>query len=412
MTLFLIFAVAILIVLMCYQYLPVNDPDLPKYRRDVASVEYVLNNPDLLISKLGFSSAGNWREKDTVKYDCVIPIDLYTYPNNVIQGYFIDISGENGYLIVDADNNLYQYQVTGDYQQLRDAEDIIFSPYDGLMYTYKKKVHLVTGSAQAIPDLKERYTAYIGQKSAGDGDIIQPQSYISARYGPEYSIFYSGSLANFNYVSQGDTTIYYRGRGSRSEGNCTLTAIYNALNYISTTSARGSLPVSYETALIDAKKDAFYSKYASNPTYVIDTPKVLPALYADIRAYAIEAHSYEVEALTQLQVEDVINHMLTAYGSPVEAKNNYSASYSRQVLDTISQGLPVLNNVTLSTTYGSHSMVVTGYQIYQSSRDIEELHELKFILLLQVADGWANSARYYDANQNMKLEVVTVFSNK
>ena len=412
MNLILIIAVAVLIVLMCYQYLPVNNTDMPKYQHDVATVEYVLDNPNILIDDLGFASYGKWNENNKVNYDYILPIELYADPTDPKQAYFIDIVGENGYLIVDSENNLYQFQVSGDYPQLLDAENVFYSPYDGLIYTYKGKQHMVTGSLQIILPKRERLTAFVGQRTPGDGDIYQPQSYVADRYGTGYSVAYAYSLRNFDYATQGDTSIYFRGRGSRSEGNCTLTAMYNALNYISSTHMGGTLPTSRNITQVDAKKDAFYAKYSSDRTYVIDTPKVLPELYANIRAYAISAHGYEVEALTQLEVEDVMNHMLTEYGSSLKAKNYYDASYYHQVLEPVSHDLPVLNNVTTSSTYGSHSMVVTGYQIYTSSIDIGDLHMLNYLLMLQVADGWFSDARYYDANLNKDLEIVTVLEAK
>lgn len=412
MTLFLIFAVAIVIVLLCFQYWPANTIDIPKYKHDVAAIEYVLDHPDVLISQLGFPAAGTWYENNKIGYDYIMPIDLYTRPGSPSRAYFIDIAGENGYMILDSDYNLYQYQTTGDYPHLTDSESIYFSPYDGIIYQYKDKTHLVNGSLQYVPDRRETLSAYTGQRTAGDGDIFQPNAYIADRYGSKYYVNYSASLPNFNYVTQGDTSIYYRGRGSRSEGNCTLNAIYNALNYISNTSSSGSLPTSTMTTRVDAKKDAFYGKYASDSSYVIDTPKTLPTLYASIREYAIRAHGYEVEALTQLEVEDVINNMLTTYESPLVARNYYSATYFDQVMVPISKGLPVLNNVTRSVTYGSHSMVVTGYQVYQATREIGDLHYQSYILMLQVADGWSNTPRYYDANFNKSLEIVTVFMDK
>ena len=412
MNLILILAVAVLIVLMCYQYLPVNSPDTLKYHHDVVTVEYVLDNPDILIENLGFSSYGTWNEGNKVNYDYILPIELYADPTDPKQAYFIDIVGENGYLIVDAENNLYQYQVSGDYPQLLDAENVFFSPYDGLVYKYKGKQHMVTGSMQIILPQRERLSAYVGQRSPGDGDIYQPQSYVADRYGAGYEVVYAYSLRNFTYATQGDTSIYFRGSGSRSEGNCTLTAMYNALNYVSFTNLGGSMPTSRNITQVDAKKDAFYAKYSSDRTYVIVTPKVLPELYANIRAYAISAHGYEVEALTQLEVEDVMNHMLTEYGSTLKAKNYYSASYYQQVLQPVSHDLPVLNNVTKSSTYGSHSMVVTGYQVYASCTDIGDLHLLNYLLMLQVADGWSSDARYYDANLNKDLEIVTVLETK
>ena len=412
MTLFLIFAVAIVIVLLCFQYWPGQSVDLPKYNHDVAAVEYVLDNPDLLISQLGFSSVGNWHTADKVSYDYILPIDLYTYPGFTSRAYFIDFSGENGYAIVDSEKNLYQYQTTGDYPHLPDSESIYYSPYDGIIYKYKGKSHLVSGSSQAVPDRRETLGLFAGQKSLGDGDIFQPNSYVADRYGSNFITYYASSLSNFTYVTQGETSIYYRGRGTRSEGNCTLNAIYNALNYISTTDSRGLLPSPYMTVAVDARKDAFYGKYASDRTYVIDTPKILPELYANIRSYAISAHQYEVEALTQLEVEDVANHMLSVYECPLTAQNYYNGSYYEQVILPVTKGYPVLNNVTGSITYSSHSMVVTGYQIYQATTEVGELHLQSYVLILQVADGWADSARYYDANQNKQLEIVTVFGPK
>ena len=412
MTLFLIFAVAIVIVLLCFQYWPAHTIDIPKYNHDVAAVEYVLDHPDVLISQLGFPAAGTWYKDNKVSYDNIIPIDVYTHPGSPSRAYFIDISGENGYLIVDSDSNLYQYQTTGDYLHLTDSESIYFSPYDGIIYRYKDKTHLVNGSLQYVPDRRETLSAYAGQRSAGDGDIFQPNAYVADRYGSNYFVNYSSSLSNFHYVTQGETSIYYRGRGSRSEGNCTLNAIYNALNYISTTSYAGSLPTSVMTVRVDARSDAFFGKYSSDPTYVIETPKYLPELYAKIREYAIRAHGYEVEALAQLEVEDVVTNMLKTYESPLVARNYYSATYYDQVLVPISKGLPVINNVTRSATYGSHSMVITGYQIYQASKEIGDLHYQSYILLLQVADGWSNTPRYYDANFNKSLEIVTVFMDK
>ena len=146
MTLFLIFAVAIVIVLLCFQYWPGQNVDIPKYRHDVAAVEYVLDHPDLLVSELGFPATGKWQDGNKTGYDYVMTIDLYTDPVHPTQAYFIDISGDNGYVIVDTDKNLYQYQTTGDYPHLTDADEIFFSPYDGIIYKYKGKTHLVSGS--------------------------------------------------------------------------------------------------------------------------------------------------------------------------------------------------------------------------------------------------------------------------
>jgi len=412
MTLFLIVFLAILIVILCFQYIPGNGPELPKYNHDVSAVEYVLDNPDLLISELGFSDNTTWHKQNKVEYDYILPIDLYTYPSGTERAYFIDINGENGYLIVDADNNLYQYQTIGDYPQLTDAETICFSPYDGILYTYKGKNYLVSNSLQSVPDRWENARTYSGQKTFGEGDIFQPNSYVQDRYGMEYEIAYSQTLRNFTFVTQAETTVYYRNRGGRSEGNCTLNALYQALNYIGTTEYGGTLPSNFSFTKVDARNDPFYAKYASDPTCLIDTPKTLPELYANIRSYAISAHNYEVEALSQVEFLDVARKMIQQYNCPVNVENYNNPTYVKQVIEPISNGFPVMNNVTGSITYGSHSMVVTGYQIYRNTTNIGQLHRRDYILMLQIADGWSASPRYYDANFSKKLEIVTVFSKK
>lgn len=147
----------------------------------------------------------------------------------------------------------------------------------------------------------------------------------------------------------------------------------------------------------DAKKDSFYQTYAKKSNYQIVTPKSLPKLYLSVRNYAIKNYNYKVSGTNPFNIGNIIKGVANEYGyNSIKTSHILIWSYDGQVLSEINAGYPTIWNCANSSTYGSHSMVVTGYKQYRKTTTILGIKFYSYVDLMQVNDNWSSSARYFD----------------
>ena len=181
------------------------------------------------------------------------------------------------------------------------------------------------------------------------------------------------------------------------------------MNYLKSSGKYTTLPAANSKTNYDATQDPFYSKYSGTSNYKINTPKSLPNLYIAIRQYAIDNYGYETGETNPFNIATMIEKVGQKYNASIDASHIVVWSYETQVVDEINAGYPVIINVANSATYGSHSMVVTGYRLYTKTTTVAGVNFNSYVKLIKVNDNWNSNARYFDfTNYNAFGSFVTV----
>ena len=370
---------------------------------------YISANTDSLaaIYETAFPESKESFSASSVEFQ--IPVYVVTLDK---EGIYLDFNGDNGYMILVDGNDVIAWETTGDLDYLKGLNSTYYSIFDGFGYyegtqflPYDRE-YLTEEELQSINFSSNK--PYEGQNSTGDGDIVSPTSYVSDRYGSGYKVESGDSKSlpkSFSYFKQWDLSIYYETKdGSEfSEGNCTLSSIFALMNYLKTSGKYTSLPSASSKTSYDATDDSFYTKYKNKSNYRIDTPKELPNLYLAIRQYAVDNYGYEVSETNPFNITTIIKDIGKKYGETISANHVLVWSYESQVVDQIDAGYPVIINVANSSTYGSHSMVVTGYSLYTKTTDAGGLNIKDYVKLIKVNDNWSGSARYFDFTNYVAL---------
>jgi len=66
------------------------------------------------------------------------------------------------------------------------------------------------------------------------------------------------------------------------------------------------------------------------------------------------------------------------------------------VVSEIDSGYPIIWNMASSSTYGSHSTVVTGYKTYCKTTNIIGINFYSYVNLMQLNDNWTSAPRFMD----------------
>ncbi len=128
-------------------------------------IDFIANNLDDL-SEEYYKYSGEVFNANSIEYDSI----GYIMTKNEYVSY-IDFDGNNGYMVISPEYKLYEFEVEGDLDYLRNNEIIYYSEYKGL------SDHNIDNSID--DELKT-----IGSNE-GDGKIFDADSYISQRY-PEF----------------------------------------------------------------------------------------------------------------------------------------------------------------------------------------------------------------------------------
>lgn len=365
-------------------------------------------------------------------------------------GIYLDFNEYNGYCVLTGDFTIYELEVEGDYEKLRELEELSYSYIDGFVYKdehslYQRLIEKTTSSSEEIKPM-----LYPGQTKAGDGNInyIYINDYIDARY-PDYQ--YEGQNVNlrnsfnfniqsnlsfFNqYKCNADGSIYDEYKTYTPEGNCTLTAMTNILTFWRKEGYVNNIDYSSKTDIRDSiVNDSLYNVWGigknlfdSNGNVVGDVKHVkvdghplrnggfgdydyycwkttstlhlmgMSNLYINIRECAVKKFNYTpISGLYDYQSKKVMCEVAKEYYNQNITINSTDSLNS--AIDSIDEGKAVYLGINGSSTYEDHAVVLFGYQKYSYTTGWWIFKKTHYAYFFEVADGWSSSSIYFDPN--------------
>ena len=263
---------------------------VPVSATEVNAVEYIVNNVDALADVYAQLHPDSDEVFEGQSVEFMLPVTIVSTDS---VGTYIDFDGENGYMVVQGNNEVIAWEVSGDLTYLKDLESTYFSIVDGFGYLDGGSFVLYETSTVDEGSLVAG-EPYSGQTSAGDGLIHDYYAYMSDRYS-DYQ-FYDSEYLNspFDYVNQNEFSFYGIARAGQDpipEGNCALSSIFALLNYLGT-SMRCDFPGFNDRHRYSCTIDPFYDTYVESGEYEIHTSLILPDLYYTVRRYAINPFGF------------------------------------------------------------------------------------------------------------------------
>jgi hypothetical protein len=190
------------------------------------SVEFKNNNVAELLADTGFlekfAEEYNIVAKDEdrqfsgkkVEFSCPVMV----YPEGR-EGVYIDFDSENGYMVINDENEVVAFEVSGDYPMYRNVESIAnglsYSIYDGFVYLDENGETIRTEGVSLTEELWEEYSGGKGSAVAKSGagnyessEIFSPDEYVTKKYGKGYSLYQKNHLTGYDYAEQNDFSIY------------------------------------------------------------------------------------------------------------------------------------------------------------------------------------------------------------
>ena len=142
--------------------------------------------------------------------------------------------------------------------------------------------------------------------------------------------------------------------------------------------------------------DEIVGYYYWRPNYS-SSLRVMPNLYTNIRAYAISQYGYTPESgYYASNVPDTLEYVAkTNYGITIDVTHTSTISTAISSLDS---GKAVYLSINNSSTYGNHGVALIGYQEYSYTTGWWIFSQTHYVYFYQVADGWNDTAMYFDPN--------------
>lgn len=363
-------------------------------------------------------------------------------------GAYIDFNGENGYIVITGDYNIYDLQVEGDFECLREINELYYSFLDGFLYKDENGIFqkvIEQGVAEAANSFEIVWkdgdgadaagNIYTGQDKPGDGEINPKDisQYVKERYSNYKFVSSVTDLsAGFNYSRQYKTSYYIKsitdkdgnsiGSTTWSEGNCVLNSLYMALCSWQSKGFVNNLPTGtvnlYSTITSDPLYDYYgqgivregesggkaksgssngdtgakYHKWETSYSNLSN----MPVLYRDIRDYAVNKYGYTPES--NFKFDNVPS--VGAYVANTLYNNNISIKKSSSVTSALNNisSKAVFLGINNSSTYGNHGVVIVGYYKYSYTTGWWIFSSTKYAYFYEIADGWNTSSRIFDPN--------------
>ena len=360
------------------------------------TVEFIVTNVDILADVFQQLYPDSDAKFLGTSVEFSIPV---TIVNSGAVGTYLDFNDNNGYMIIANSNDVIEWKCSGDLEFLRTLESTFYCVSDGFGY-YSGDVFISYESDSIDDTLMIPKSAYDGQILAGEGTIIDPYAYMDDRYNSEYLLTEINFLSSsFFYAHMSDYSVYdavNSSGGVTGEGNCTLTAVFAALNYLKSSNKCPSLPDLSANVIHHAEYDPFYEKYENNTGYVINNPITLPVLYYATRHRAIDNYSYERYGINDIYIDNLIEDVSETYDAGITASQHTLGSFNTYVDNNIAIDMPVILCVDGGQTYDCHAMVVTGYRLYEKTTTILGIDFKDYVTLLRISDGWGRTERYLD----------------
>ncbi|MCL1885474.1 MAG: hypothetical protein FWF98_01730 [Dehalococcoidia bacterium] len=310
---------------------------------------------------------------------------------------YLDFDGDNGYMLLGDNYVGYAFEIEGDLEYLRNIDEIYFySVYDKFMFVQNGEL-IPAGIEFKGEDFWDDFNygvQWAGQDPPGGAGLIYNlPAYMLDRYDAGYLPHESNTLSGFILAKQYDLSTYYKinGNVSTSEGNCVLSSIYVLLNYWRYAKGYSSFPST--SSNYNPINDYFYTQVV-NDGWTPHYPNNTPDLYLTIRSMAVNNHGYKTGGVSAIDM--VIEEAAAFYGyNALDASKRLTWSFGGEVVNQINAGRPSLWNPGFGT-YGSHSTVCYGYEVYRKTTRVLFVDFYTYVHLMKLNDNWNSTFRYFD----------------
>ena len=376
-------------------------------------ISYLLSAEDDLLSDLGFHLTADPELTPAIGYDAIytLPVKQPGHPDT--DAYLVDLAGDNGYVIVDDDFNLYAVRTDGPVPALSEYSDLCYAMTDGLIYTDGDTRMNADRAITLHPTPKDR--SYASRLYDDEGGILDTADYIGSRYPEGYTLERKNVVEYEHLYLQKTFSVFYTksGRSESGEGNCTLSAVYTCLDILGHTILQDTAlrPALDETVTIDVVTDPNYPKYADDPSYIFKPHIDLPLVYSKIREHVIRDYNY-MEGVMPWVNETLFNQILDEYDCGMKAVNHYAWTYQEDIVPAIDAGLPVQFSIANTGDYGNHSISILGYEYWSLTRPVQKLNRVESLFFLTVADNWNTEAVGLDTNIQTVVGNIITFERK
>jgi hypothetical protein len=386
----------VILCILLFLFLSLTPIVKAKEERTISSKEtmsYFIDNLEhvsVYVNEMGY----DWDYKNYKVY----PISIVIIEDTV-DGYLIDFMGENGYVVVGENLNIYDMNFEKD----------IFNDYElssGITY----EVGVGFSSLNSINDeMNFEYETYTEAEPFGTptSRVTNVEDYINLYYGYGYTLIDSGSAPEITPAADQFWGSVYKkviGSSHTSEGNCGLISAYNLLWYYRYKLSYYSLPYGYAGRLYDPSSeepDLYYEKHNDGNTYIIydtedgESQKTFTYLYIEARQQAISIND-SPEGLTIWQSRDIMNNIMSDNGYDTTFSVLEFGSYN-SIMNYIDSDKPVLISLLWDPVYNSHTMMVNGYLTYHKQVQFLFFTYNYYIKFYEVYDGYGTGdIAYYD----------------
>ena len=224
-----------------------------------------------------------------------------------------------------------------------------------------------------------------------------------------YECVAANSLDGFSYAAQTFYSVCLKKtkRGMKGEGNCSLSSVFALLNYCKTSGECPSFPDENELIEYDVTADPVFIKYKDKKR-AVGQKKRLPALYIAVRNTATQKCGYKLGSTNPFMIPRIIRLTAKKYGVAFKTRHRVIYSFERAKKE-IDSGRPLIWNTALSSTYRSHTTVVTGYREYTKIKRFLCFKYVSRVTLLQLNDNWTKAPRFFDlTNYHLIGSMITV----
>ena len=400
-------------------------------------IEFVDNNFSTFVSEYNntIPCDDDKLQATEIEYSTVIHFMSGEIDDNTYAAY-LDFNGNNGYAVITADYVIHCFEINDDLPNIRQQnKEFCFSTADGLGFI-DENGYFSKFNQNPSEIIENQIEFGYDQSANGDGEIKDFYSYRSDNY-PNYSLIanYEDVIAlDFDYGTQYELSYYIQqpsdanknndnSRVALSEGNCSLTAMFNTLRYMS---KKLNLGIDY-TSTVDIRQsiqyDSIYNEYIGRDAYLNTYNGVtgyyywkknsdgflsrIPKLYHNIRKHAINgSNPYRPD--TGYLYNNVPSTMTAT------AMQDYNVGIAIHFANSITEALPNLRNgipsylsIQGSSTYGNHGVCLIGYREYSYTSGWWIFETTKYAYFYQIADGWNDEFVYFDPNTSASLSLST-----
>ena len=409
--------IAVLSVLFCIysaNYLVTNAEDITAYAYDskcISMLNFLSNNIEELKNEYNKTHEESLTISSFEGYSIIYNMDDSKY------GIYIDFDGENGYLVTSLEFDLYELQVSGDLDYLKNVDFAYYNSVDGFLYLENGKYekydvaqstfNLNSSGINMLSNTRDGGIEFISEYIRDNHpDYVWESSQTSAMYDGYLSTKQTRTTYYIQYHSgdNGQTYGYYTG-----EGNCGLNAIYNVMVCWGEANILPLIPGKDITLDVYANitRDPNFPQYGTgNPGTNVTSYWTLnhleylynmPFFYDNIRRYAVANCGYTPES--GVNITDVPSIMSGAgedfnYHS-LSPQTTTSFATAKEYLDN---GRAVFLGMNDSTTYGDHAVALLGYELYSYTSGWWIFETTDYFYYYLIDDGWSDLPVYFDVD--------------